>query len=72
MEDGRMTAGAWEFDGQKTGGESGVSMGEKFNGLKDGYREMSRMNLFLAKEAVFSDEEAFCLLLKREWRNENG
>ncbi|MDR1204849.1 MAG: hypothetical protein LBL26_05125 [Peptococcaceae bacterium] len=57
-----MTAKAWESDSQDQGRKSGAG---ELNDLKDGYRETSRMNLFLAKEAVFSDEEAFRLLLKR-------
>jgi hypothetical protein len=67
MEDRRMTAKAWESDSRNQCGKSGVFNCESLNDLKDGYREMSRMNLFLAKEAVFSDEEAFRLLAK-----ENG
>jgi hypothetical protein len=56
-----MTSKAWESDSQDKGRESGAG---KLNDLKDGYRETSRMNLFLAKEAVFSDEEVSRLLLR--------
>jgi hypothetical protein len=54
-----------ESDGRKKSGESGALTCESLNGLKTGYREMGQINLSLAEEAVFSDEEAFLLFLEK-------
>jgi hypothetical protein len=46
------------------GGDSTVLSDQTLRDLIAGYRETGQLNLFLAEEAVYSDEEAFVWILE--------